>query len=327
MKIHHFTNLGITFMACIFVGCQDVQNKVLKKKVADDHSDQENAEQDPTNDNMSRYNAIAAELNANFESKEIRSLSSIESLSAQKTTIVPTLMDQFCVHAYKLTFRADFREEIGYFCDENNKPKPLFTDLDRYSKITKDNPTSVEISHKIDGEYSTSVVAVAYEIPIPPKFVKEAGIPYYMVSSAKFPYFEQSGIVLKRHDGRLGGDLQFSKFDLSYETTNRTPDGKTFKNQKTTEFNGYQVQGGNSDIGLGAEHLVGDNPDYKYFKTITITIGTESGGSVMINFANVTVKHNGYPKNARDSAFDIGIAQGHHVRNGVLKELPDRVLK
>lgn len=327
MKIRLSTMIGVTLLAWGLAACQDIQTKILPKKSGEKISSEENSGQEAPNENDSRYNVIAAELNQNFEAKEIKNLASIEGLSAQKTTISPNLLNQFCIHAYKLPLQSDFREELGYFCDENSKPKPLFSELDRYAKLTKDSPTSVEILHKIDGDYSTSVVAVAYEIPIPPKFVKEAGIPYYMVSAAKFPYFQQSGKVLKRHDGRLGGDLQFSKFDLYYETINRTSDGKTFKNEKVTEFNGYQVQGGNSDIGLGAEHLVGDNADYKYFKTITITIGTESGGSIMINFANVTVKHNGYPKNARDSAYDIGVAQGHHVRTGVMKEIPDRVVK
>jgi len=327
MRTEYCAKLGVALLGWNLAACQDLQNKILKKPGTESTTDQNRGDQDSSVDDKARYAAIAAELDVNFESREIKSLSAIEGLASQKTSIVPSLLDQFCIHAYKLSFRSDFREELGYFCDEHNKPKALFSDLDRYTKITKDTPTSVEIFHKIDGDYSTSVVAVAYEIPIPPKFVKEAGIPYYMVSAAKFPYFEQTGKVVNRDDGRLGGDLQFSKFDLYYETINRTSDGKIFKNEKTTEFNGYQVQGGNSDIGLGTEHLVGENTDYKYFKTITITIGTDTGGSIMINFANVTVKHNGYHKNARDSASDIGIAQGHHVRNGVLQELPDRVIK
>ena len=316
----------IIFFAWISVGCNQIQGKFLKK--SDKGSEEQEGEIDePNSDRKVRYTDIVDELKSTFEPQEVRSLSSIAGLSEQKTTIIPKLMEQFCAHVYKLSFRADFKTELDYFCDENSMPKPLFSDLDRYAKVAKDNPSSVEISHKIDGEYSSSIVAVAYEIPIPPKFIKEAGIPFYMVSPAKFPYFEQSGKVVKIYGREIGSDLQFSRYDLQYETKNITNDGKNFTNQKTTEFNGYQVQGGNSDIGLGAEHLVGDNPDYKYFKTITITIGTESGGSIMINFANVTVKHNGYEQNARKSAFDIGTAQGNHVQKGVIKELPGRVLK
>lgn len=325
MKINFPQCIMIISLLWTMVSCQPPQKNADVSK--HDGRNADGKEELRSTNDTSRYESIVASLDSNFDTREIMKLENIANLSTQKTTIVPELMDQFCEHVYKLPLNSDFKSELNYFCDEKNKPKQLFYDLDRYAKISRENPIAVEIAHKIEGEYSTSVVAVAYEIPIPPKFVKEASIPYYMLAPAKFPYFNQSGRVLNRYDGKIGGDLQFNKFDLSYDTVNQTSDGKTFANHKKTQFNGYQVQGGNSDIGLGAEHLVDENPDYKYFKTITITIGTETGGSLMINFANVTVKHNGYEKNARSSAVDIGSAQGSHVKEGILKELPERIIK
>jgi hypothetical protein len=273
------------------------------------------------------FEAIVKNLRQDFPSSEVRTLASIPDLGAQKTTIKKELMDQFCVHSYKLPLKDNFDTELGYFCDASKKPTVLFANIDRYSKIVKDFPVAAEIESGVEGAYSKSVVVAIYEVPIPPKFVKEGHIPEFMTALAKFPYFKQEGKIQKDLNSDFGGDLQFSKYELYYGTENKTKDGKTFSNERVTQFNAYQVHGGNADIGLGAEHMLGSNAKYKYFKTLTITIGTESGGAAVITLANLNVVNNGYPEDARKMAIDTATAQAAHVREGVLKEKADRILK
>jgi hypothetical protein len=161
---------------------------------------------------------------------------------------------------------------------------------------------------------------------VPTKFVKEAHIQEYLAAPFDFGYFSQESKVTKDLNSQIGGDLGYARYELFYSTKNTTDDGKNFRNERTSIYNGYQVQGGNPDIGLSTEHLVSQTKDYRSFKTISLSIGTQNGASVIINVANLEVLHNGYPKDARRLAVDTATAQSQHSREGTIKEKSDRAV-
>jgi len=269
--------------------------------------------------------SILDQLTVDFQSSPPRRITDITNLDSKQATIRPELMTAFCIHSYKLPLKADFNAEIGVLCGPDKKPSPMFTQIDQYTKVDPKNPKALEIANSEEGGFNKSLVISAIVVPIPPKFVKEAKIHEYMAASAKFPYFTQDSKVTKDLIGEVGGDLTFGRYELYYATKNKTDDGKSFSNERLSQFNGYQVQGGNSDIGLGAEHMISKIGDYKYFKTITVTIGNVDGSSTIITIAHVEVNHNGYPKDARRLAIDTATAQSVHVREGVLIEKKDRI--
>lgn len=266
-------------------------------------------------------------LTLTFESGTPRKLSEVKELAGKSTTMRDDLKEAFCIHAYKLPLKSDFNQELGLLCDSARKPLPLFLDLDRYSKVVGDKPQGIELEHSVDGDYSASTVAAIYEVPLAPKFVKEGHIPDYMAAPADFGYFKQESRIVGDLSASLGGDLQFGKHKLSYKSSNTAKDGKTYTNERATELNAYQTQGGETNIGTATEHLLGPNKDYQYFNTITVTIGTKSGGSALLTLIRVKVRHNGFPEDARRLAIDSATAQASHVREGVMDEMAFRINK
>jgi hypothetical protein len=268
-----------------------------------------------------------AKMVVQFQPAPLRSLGEVEGLGAKEKTIREDLQKSFCIFVYRLSLKSDFSKEIGLLCDETRAPRPLFGDLDRYSKVTGDQPQGVELEYKIDNEFVESTSAIIYEVPIPTRYFKEARIQEYMMVPADFDYFRFESKIAADLGEELGGDLQFGKYKLAYKSVTRTKDGKIFANDRETEMNTYQVQGGETNLGFGTEHLLGKNIDYVFLNTITITIGTKAGGTALLSISRVKVRHNGYPENARRLPIDTATAQATHVRDGVLVELASKIIK
>ncbi len=269
--------------------------------------------------------AIVKGLKLTFDTQPIKRVADLPDLSAKPATIRRELMDAFCIHAYKLPLQSDFNTELGVLCGSDKKPTALFTTIDRYAKVSPDNSIALEIANSVDGDYSRSTVISVATTDLPTKFVKEAHVNDYLTAPFNFSYFSQESNVSKDLNHQIGGDLGFSRYELYYSTKNKTDDGKTFRNERTSIYNGYQVQGGSPDIGLITEHLTSTTKDYRSFKTISVSISTQSGGSMIITIANLEVLHNGYPKDARRLAVDTASAQSQHVREGVIREKATRV--
>ncbi|SMF18718.1 hypothetical protein [Pseudobacteriovorax antillogorgiicola] len=237
------------------------------------------------------------------------------------------LKELFCTHVFLLPLKSDFNEELSYLCTDG-QPNQVFHDLDRYAEAVADRPRSVRLALEQDEQRSHGVFATVYRVPIQPKWVRSADIGSFMVQASNFDYVQQRGRVVQNLDDSVGGDLQFGKSELDYETFVVTPDGQRFSNQRQTELNSFQVQGGNSHIGIGAEHLLAsENDDYLVYNTLTVTIGTDGDGSVLITIIRLQVNHNGFPEVAEQVMSDLATAQASHVRQGLLTNLSEHILR
>ncbi len=257
-----------------------------------------------------------------FVSASVQTWDDIAGLDAQPTRIRADLAAQHCLSVYKLPMKSDFAQEFSVLCDQN-KVAANFVRLDRYAELVEDKPRSVKLAlkHEADG-FTEGLFVTVYRVPIAPKWVRSAAIPEYMVSASVYDYAKLEGLVTHDLTADLGGDLQFGKWQLKYHTDVQTEDGSSFSNDRSTELNSYQVQGGNPDIGIGAEHLIDTaNPNYKLYNTTTITIGNSDGGSTLMTIIRVSVKNNGYPDLAEKVISDIASAQASQVREGLMREL------
>lgn len=320
----------VSLHAAFILSCAEEKEKKQQSQDADRAAptDKSSPGTDPKGEpEVPELKTILEQLAVDFQTSPVKRITEIPNLDSKTATVRPELMTAFCIHAYKLPLKDDFNAELGVLCGSDKKPSEMFTQIDRYAKVDTKSPKALEIANSESAGFNKSLVISAVIVPIPPKFVKEAQIHQYMTASAKFPYFSQDSRVVKDLTSEIGGDLTFGRYELYYATKNKTDDGKSFNNERISQFNGYQVQGGNSDIGLGTEHLISKTPDYKYFKTITVTIGNVDGTSTIITIANVEVNHNGYPKDARKLAVDTATAQSVHVRDGILIEKKDRIIQ
>jgi hypothetical protein len=256
-----------------------------------------------------------------FASAPVQTWAEVGDLSAEPTAIRKELKDIFCVHVYKLPLKSDFNAELAVLCD-NKKPNEAFTQIDRYAGRIGSAPRSVKLDlvHEDDG-FTRGTYVTVYRVPIAPKWVRSAQIPSYMVATSEFPYVKLEGEVLEDLTDTLGGDLQFGKWRLSYHSDVQTPAQTSFSNDRKTELNSYQVEGGNPDIGIGAEHMIDSgNPDFKYYNTTTITIGNEDGGSTLITIISLSVRNNGFPELAEQVFSDIASSQASQVHHGLMTE-------
>jgi hypothetical protein len=256
-----------------------------------------------------------------FTSAPVQTWAELGDLSSEPTAIRAELKDSFCVHVYKLPLKSDFNTELAVLCD-NKKPTDAFTLIDRYAGRVGDAPRSVklDLQHEDDG-FTRGTYVTVYRVPIAPKWVRSASIPSYMVATSEFPYVKLEGEVTEDLTPSLGGDLQFGKWRLAYHSDVQTPAQTSFSNDRNTELNSYQVEGGNPDIGIGAEHLTdASNADYKYYNTTTITIGNEDGGSTLITIIRLSVRNNGFQELAEQVFSDIASSQATQVRYGLMSE-------
>jgi|GEM_PF-6029313 len=258
-----------------------------------------------------------------FAAADAIGFADVPELKAQTTAIRKDLAEQFCIHAYKLPMKSDFTAELAVLCTDK-KPNETFADFDRHAALVGGQPRSIKLSleHKADG-YTSALFGTVYRVPIVPKWVRSAKIPYYMTGASEFSYLKRQGEVLDDLSDELGGDLQFGKWRLTYKADIQTPASSQFSNQLKTELNSFQVHGGNPDIGIGAEHLIDiENPDYRSYNTATVTIGNDDNtSSTLITIIRVEVKNNGFPETAGKVISDTATSQATHVRDGLIREL------
>jgi hypothetical protein len=261
-----------------------------------------------------------------FESASLLPIENVDGLEAQVQTIRPELADAFCIHVYKLPLKVDVNAELGVLC-KDKKPSARFIELDRLATLSGETsrPVVLQVQHK--NGITDAVYATAFSVPVPPKWIRTGNIHKHLAQPSKFSYATLFGQVIGDLNGELGGDLQFGKYRLYYRTETQTEDGKTFFNERKTQFDAYQVQGGNPDIGYVTEYLTEANTDYTFFNTTHLTIGNHSGGSVIITVVRLQVKNNGYPDTTAKVINDIMLSQSTNVHDGLMAELGPYVVK
>lgn len=218
-------------------------------------------------------------------------------LSAHQGVIRQELKNAFCSQVNALPLAVDMSDVLGVLCTDK-KPNANFDQLDRFATKTQGKPQAIQmqVSHADDG-FSSGVYVAAYRVPIPPKWVRNAPIAQAAVQGGDFPNVKFSGRVTKDLSSSMGGGLQFGKWDMTAHMDITSPKGEPFSNDRNTTMDSYQVEGGNPDIGLGAEYLTDvANPKYRYYRQATLTIGNQDGSSTMVQIVSVSIKNDGYPE-------------------------------
>ena len=273
----------------------------------------EQAEEEVTIEDLAQYPI--------YESRDITTFDEQAALLTKEPMVPVKLKNIFCEHSYKLPLKASFDEEIGYLCT-NKQPNETFDKLDSYAQVSKGNPRAFLLNLQEDGNITTAAFATAVQVPITPKFVQQRPIEAYMTLHSHFEYVDLLSKITEDLNHLVGGDLRMSSARLKYRTRIVTHDGTIIDNTRNTEFNNYQVQGGNPDIGFGGEHLIDEaNPDFKEYNTLTLTIADGAGGSVIISMVALKVDNRGYPEETRLSISDIMAAQSKHIYEGVMSTI------
>lgn len=256
-----------------------------------------------------------------FANFEIRKFEALGDLAAQPLLTRADLRTIFCVDGYKLPMFADFNDLLGLLCTDG-QPNPRFEKLDQFAGHVGDKPYALEVDLKNSEDgYSAGIYVVAYRVPVAPKWLRTASIPTYMVSSIEFDDAKSSGQVTADLTKTIGGTLQFGKWTTSSKMDIATPSGESVTYVRTTELNSYQVQGGNSDLGLALEHRTsGSDANFRQYRVMTVSIANQDGSTTMITFMNMEMANRGFPDFTRQLMNNMANAQNIRIHAGIIAE-------
>ena len=97
-------------------------------------------------------------------------------------------------------------------------------------------------------------------------------------------------------------------YDMRIQATN----GLVLENKRDAEYNMYQVESGNEEMGFGVESLSAENPDYLRAVMINLSFNDGSGyndgkgGAIVMNLLHITINNRGFPKTAVKTIRAIG---------------------
>ncbi len=260
------------------------------------------------------------------ESLENQSVQAIED-NAQAIEIVdyPKL---YCENVDKLQLRALVKDELSYFC-KNGKPTPDL--LKSRSKALTDEPGKFQLvllqaEHDSENDQSEFLIAWSFHVPIRPFEVKARPIYDYVASGFSSDVIDLKAQASRRLDDPLDSGLHLWSTDMSYDLTVKGTQGLTLASQRKTQYNLYQVQSGNEEMGFGVEHLTDvDNPNFLKSTMLNLSFNDGrgfndgKGGAVVVTLLHFVLSNQGFPATATKSIQEIAQHTADGMYNG-LKE-------
>ena len=234
----------------------------------------------------------------------------------------------YCEHVGQLALRADVSEELAFACRDAS-PTPEFYAFRK--KALDQAPGEIEIvllkaEHANDSDLSTFKIAWGFHVPIRPFEVKNRPI-YEFIAKG----FTKDDITMAASNERLPDDqldhgLHLWSVNMHYDLTVRGGAGLDLTNSRNTQYNLYQVQSGNEEMGFGVEALINeDNPDYLKSTMLNLSFNDGNGyndgngGAVVVTILDFAIKNQGFPATATDSVKKIAEHIAQEMYNG-LKE-------
>lgn len=256
-----------------------------------------------------------------FEDFPVIAFSSLANFSEAPQLSRPELRAVFCIDAYKLTMHADFSDLLAILCTDG-KAHANFANFDSYAGSPGTTPRAMEIALEDSNDgYSTATYVVAYRVPVATKWLRTASIPTYMVSKINLNNATSSGKVTADLTKTLGGTLQYGKWHTASQMQIKTPSGEVYDYDRTTELNSYQVQGGNSDLGLALEHLTSTNDNnFRQYRVLTVSLANFDKTTTVITFMNISMANRGYAALTHQIMNNMANAQNIKIYNAILAE-------
>jgi len=257
-----------------------------------------------------------------------------ENQSAQATEDkVPTLeiIDYpklYCENVDKLLLRTDIKNELSYFC-KGGKPSPDL--IKSRAQALADEPGKFKLvllqaEHDSENDQSEFLIAWSFHVSIRPFEVKARPIYDYVASGFSSDVIDLKAQASRRLDDPLDSGLHLWSADMSYDLTVKGTQGLTLASQRKTQYNLYQVQSGNEEMGFGVEHLTDtDNPNFIKSTMLNLSFNDGrgfndgKGGAVVVTLLHFVLSNQGFPATATKSIQEIAQHTAVGMYNG-LKE-------
>jgi hypothetical protein len=243
----------------------------------------------------------------------------------------PTVIDYpklYCENVEKLKLRSDIKEELAFFC-VNGKPTKEFLDF-RKDALTQ-TPGGYKLQllqaeHDPESDRSEFLIAWAFHVPIRPFEVKSRPIYDYVAQNFTSDTIDVKAAASRRMEDPLDSGLHLWSADMNYDLTIKGTQGLTLTSQRKTQYNLYQVQSGNEEMGFGVEHLAEEaNPNFSRSVMLNVSFNDGSGyndgkgGAVVVTLLHFVLSNQGFPATATKSIQEIAQHAADSMYNG-LKE-------
>ena len=246
----------------------------------------------------------------NDKSRSSKGLAGQDIASGSGKTSEKVVVDyppRYCDYASKFQpiLRADITENLRYFCDGATPTKDM---LDLRSFLIE-NPGKLEIKKIVNSNDEANDVSEfklvwGYYIPKLRPF-KVKSLPFYSFIAKELSEgnLNSKTVAQRLSDDTLDPNMHIWSAELGYDLKIQASASRSLSARRKTQYNLYQVESGNEEMGLGVEHLL-DGYGGEYKKSILINLSFNDGqgfndgkgGTVVLNMIHLVMDNKGFPE-------------------------------
>jgi hypothetical protein len=214
----------------------------------------------------------------------------------------------FCSNVGNLKLRTDVSAQLSRFCLNGAPTSELlkFRSDALQNTSGKQEIVTLLLEHDATTEFSRFIFAWSFHTAVRPFEVKARPIYQYIAKNYQADWMQSTAVSRLRTEDPLDHGLHLWSVDMNYELQVKVTGGITLRNKHKGEFNLYQVQSANEELGFGVEHLIReeDNKDFKQANMINIAMNDGTGfndgkgGAVVITMVEFEVANQGFPGTA-----------------------------
>ena len=233
---------------------------------------------------------------------------------AAKTTAIPDYPKLYCDQVAKIKLRYDVTPELSYYC-KGGLPTPEMIKFREKLLATpgKLELTTIKAKH-FDGEDKSEFIIVwGYYVAIRPFEVKSRPLYNLITKNISNDNINLGVTNARQPDQGLDSGLHLWSVNMSYELKVKATSGLNLESKRATQYNLYQVQSGNEEMGFGVETMMTpDNPDY--YRSVMINLSFNDGkgyndgkgGAIVMNTLHIVMNNRGFPATATTAIGEIG---------------------
>lgn len=214
----------------------------------------------------------------------------------------------FCKQIANVKPRADVSSELALLCS-GDKAAKRFEEL--YQEALTQSSGDIKIyrisTAEDDAGYSNIQVAWSFLAPMKIADFRNAPLIDNLSQAYTSATIEQTTKADKNGDDTLDSPLHLISVNFAYDMNIKNEQNLDLSNKRNTQFNLYQVQGGNENLGVAIEHLVDtDNQDYKRATMFNAAVSAPDGkGAVIVTVLNYSIFNKGLHSTAVDSIEEV----------------------
>lgn len=243
------------------------------------------------------------------------------------TVAIPDYPALYCKYVGQVKSRADVAQEVSYFCRDGAPTAEL---LGLRTKLLAEGghirPRVLKEKHDKENETSEFILAWGYYVPIRPFEVKARPLYEYIAKNIQRDDLTLSSTSERHPDTALDHGLHLWSAKMNYDLSVKASSGLTLDSIRNTEYNMYQVQSGNEEMGFGVESLTDpDNPDYHRSVMINLSFNDGTGyndgkgGALVFNLLHIVINNRGFPVTASETINEIGNFLADSMYDGLKK--------